>query len=113
MTNTPEHTIGSRLPTRIQGMTDEVFGPVRAPHGTPRHRLQVARSVAAYFCLVTTLVQIVVWLVIGVLTAHLDTPWWLWTTVPAAGVVLVLTAADRWHGWFTSAQASTPSSTHR
>lgn len=99
MNPTPETTQMSR----IQSLIDEVFGPVRTAPGTARYRLLLARSVLAYFGLVATLVQVVVWLMIGVISADLDTPWWLWTTVPAAFGVAVLTLADRWHGWFATA----------
>ena len=47
-------------------------------------RLLRARSVLASVGLLGTLVQIVIWLIAGVISADLDAPWWLWTTVPAA-----------------------------
>ena len=89
--------------SRIHSLVEEVFGPVRAEPGTARHRLLTARSVLAYVGLVSTLVQIVVWLMIAVITADPDSPWWLWTTVPAAVGVAALTLADRWRGWFATA----------
>lgn len=91
----------------IHALVDEVFGPVHAESGSARHRLLQARSVLAYVGLVGTLVQIVVWLMVGVITADLDAPWWLWTTVPAAIGVAVLTVADRWHGWFAGTDTHT------
>lgn len=101
MTTTSPHTVSSRL----HDLGEEVFGPVRAAHGTARRRLLIVRSALAYGGLITTLVQIVVWLMIGVLTAHLDAPWWLWTAVPAGAAVGVLTVVERWQGWWA---ASTP-----
>jgi len=100
--------------SRIQGLVDDVFGPVRAEPGSARRRLLVVRSVLAYVGVVSTLVQIVVWLMIGVIRTHLDGPWWLWTTVPAAAGVAVLTLADRWHSWFagTDAHGNTHGNTH-
>jgi NADH:ubiquinone oxidoreductase subunit 6 (subunit J) len=91
----------------IHALVDEVFGPVQAESGSARHRLLQVRSVLAYVGLVSTLVQIVVWLMVGVFTADLDGPWWLWTTVPAAAGVAFLTLADRWHGWFAGADTHT------
>lgn len=53
-------------------------------------------SVAAF----ATTVQVIVWLLIGVATTHLDSPWWLWTPVGALGVnaalVLVHHTRTRW-----------------
>jgi hypothetical protein len=88
---------------RIHTLGAEILGPVRAPQGTARRRILLARSAVAYGGLVMTLVQIVVWLMIGVLSGHLDTPWWLWTTVPAGVVVVGLTAVERWRAWWISA----------
>lgn len=93
----------SRSGSRIQGVLDDVFGPVLAPAGTVERRLLVARSVVAYLGLLTTLVQVVVWLSIGAVTGDLDSPWWLWTTVPAVAAVAAMTAARHWHRWWRSA----------
>ena len=96
---------------RIRSALDDVFGPVRARPGTTRHRLLLARSVLAYLGLVATLVQVVVWLMVGVFSGDLDTPWWLWTTVPAAVAVAALTAADGWSGWYAAPTRSTHTDT--
>ncbi len=101
-------TIGTTT-ARIHAVGEQVFGPVHAPRGTLERRILLARSAFAYAGLVTTLVQVVVWLTIGVLTGHLDSPWWLWTTVPAAGAVAGLTIADRWRTWWADASAARPS----
>ena len=90
--------------SRLRIAVEEIFGPVDAPPGTFERRVLLARSAVAYFGLVTTLVQVVVWLMIGLITTHLDTPWWLWTTVPAAGAVATLTAVQMWHRWWTPAR---------
>ncbi|MDT3444858.1 MULTISPECIES: hypothetical protein [unclassified Pseudofrankia] len=97
-----EHSPGSRL----HDLADEVFGPVRAPRGTLERKLLLVRSAFAYGGLIATLVQVVVWLTIGVITAHLDSPWWLWTAVPAAAVVGLLTLARRWQHWWGLAEAT-------
>ncbi len=89
--------------TRIQAAAERIFGPAQAPRGTLERRILLARSALAYLCLITTLVQVVVWLTIAVLTDHLDSPWWLWTTVPTATAVLGLSAADRWRTWWDTA----------
>jgi hypothetical protein len=96
MNTTTPHPTGSRL----QGLVEDLLGPVRAPRGTLQRRLLVARSVLAYGGIVLTLIQIVVWLMIGVISGRLDTPWWLWTTVPAAVGIVCLTVADRWRDWW-------------
>ncbi|GAB3860671.1 hypothetical protein GCM10028801_23860 [Nocardioides maradonensis] len=86
----------------IQSLGQELLGPVRAPRGSLRHRLLTARSVVTYAGLLLTLVQVVVWLLIGVFSGSLDTPWFLWTTVPAAALVAALTATAHWHRWWTA-----------
>ena len=93
---------------RIRSVGEQVFGPVCAPRGTLRRRILLARSFFAYGAVISTLVQLVVWLVIGVFTGHLDTPWWLWTTVPATAAVIGLTLADRWHAWWATASPTPP-----
>jgi hypothetical protein len=105
MNPTPIHT----PTTRIQAAVDEIFGPVHAPHGTPERRILLARSALAYACLIATLVQVVVWLTIAVLTGHLDSPWWLWTTIPTAAAVVGLSVADRWRTWWSTASVTRPS----
>ena len=94
---------------RIQAVGD-VFRPVGAPRGTVQRRILLTRSAFAYAGLITTLVQIVVWLTIGVVSGHLDTPWWLWTAVPAAVVVVGLTVVDRWRSWWSIAESTAPTS---
>ena len=102
MTTTPE----PRVLARIQSTGRQIFGPVDASPGTARRRILLARSAVAYGGLVVTLVQIVVWLMIAVLTTSIDSPWWLFTAVPAALAVGVLTLLDRWRT-ATSAQPAT------
>ena len=99
MQTTPENIHESH----IHALLEDVFGPVRPARGSARHRLLLARSILAYLGLLATLVQIVVWVMIGVITTHLDTPWWLWTAVPAALGVGALTLVDRWHDWYAAA----------
>ncbi|HJQ05088.1 MAG TPA: hypothetical protein VJ872_06570 [Nocardioides sp.] len=90
------------FPSRLHDLGAELLGPVRAPRGSLRHRVLTARSVVAYAGLLLTLVQVVVWLLIGVFSGSLDSPWFLWTTVPAATLVAILTAIAHWHRWWTS-----------
>ena len=98
--NSYESTSG---PSRLHHALDDVFGPVRAPRGSLERRLLLARSGVAYLGVVTTLVQVVVWLMIGVISGRLDSPWWLWSAVPAAAIVGLLTLAVRWQGWYADA----------
>jgi hypothetical protein len=102
-----------RLAARIRSAVDQVFGPVSASQGTAQRRLLLTRSVFAYFVLISTLVQIVVWLTIAIFRGHLDSPWWLLTALPGAALVGVLTLIDRWRIWWSSttpanAQDTTP-----
>jgi ABC-type microcin C transport system permease subunit YejE len=90
---------------RSRPLLEEIFGPVDPAADVLERRLLVARSVVAYLGLVLTLVQVVVWLMIGLVTTHLDSPWWLWTTAPAAAAVAGLTAVQHWHRWWTQAHA--------
>ena len=71
-----------------------------AATGTVERRVLLVRSAVAYVGLVTTMVQVVVWLMIALMTNHLDSPWWLWTTVPAVAAVAALTLVRRWHRWW-------------
>jgi membrane protein implicated in regulation of membrane protease activity len=91
MTSSPEPTIGSR----IRALGEEILGPVPAPRGSVSRRILLVRSAFAYGGLVATLVQVVIWLMISVFAAHVDSPWWLWTAVPAAVAVAALTLAER------------------
>jgi hypothetical protein len=90
---------------RSRPLLEEIFGPVEAAADPLERRLLVARSVIAYLGLVLTLVQIVVWLMIGLVSTHLDSPWWLWTTAPAVAAVVALTVMQRWHSWWTRAHS--------
>lgn len=93
------------MPTHDHGRPRPIaslFGPVSAPHGSPERRLLLARSVLVYLGTFLALVQVVVWLVIGLLTDGLDTPWWLWTTVPTIVGVVGLSLGVHWHTWWTA-----------
>jgi hypothetical protein len=89
---------------RSRPLLEEIFGPVEPSGDAVERRLLVARSAVAYLGVVLTLVQVVIWLMIALVTTHLDTPWWLWTTAPALAAVAALTALQRWHGWWTRAR---------
>ena len=92
-TNPSLDTIG----TRIGAFVDDVLNP-QGPPGAPPARLLRIRQVAAVAGALATLVQIVIWLMIAVLSGDLDAPWWLTTAVPVAALVGILTAADRMSG---------------
>jgi hypothetical protein len=81
---------------------EEVFGPVEALADPFEHRLAVARSAIGYAGLLATLVQVVVWLLIALVSGHLDAPWWLWTTGPAVAALAALSLVRRWHRWYVS-----------
>ena len=98
--HTAQHPVPRRPGPGRRSLLEEVFGPVEAPAGTLARRLLQARSAIAYLGLVATLVQVVVWLMIALISTHLDSPWWLWTTIPAAVVVGGLSVVRRWHGWW-------------
>ena len=96
-TNPSFDTIGTRIGTRIGAFVDDVVNPQRPRGGSPRRLLRV-RQVAAVGGALATLVQIVIWLMIAVISGDLDSPWWLTTAVPVAILVGILTAADRVSG---------------
>ena len=56
------------------------------PAGAPTDWLRFARWGAAAFTALTTAVQLIVWLMICVVTRSIESPWWLWSTVP--GVIV-------------------------
>ena len=56
------------------------------PAGAPTDWLVFARWAAAAFTALTTAVQLIVWLMICVVTQSIESPWWLWSTVP--GVIV-------------------------
>jgi hypothetical protein len=72
-----------------------LFGPVNAPDRSTRQRLLQARRVCAAVGALATLLQVVVWLLIAVVTGRVDSPWWLWTAAPAALLTLSLGLTDR------------------
>jgi hypothetical protein len=60
------------------------------PAGAPTDWLRFARWAAAAFTALTTAVQLIVWLMIGVVSTSIDSPWWLWSTVPGVLVTAFL-----------------------
>lgn len=58
--------------------------------GAPPAGLLLARRIVTLAWLVLTAAQIVVWLLVCVLGREMDGPWWLWSSVPGAVVVLAL-----------------------
>ena len=68
---------------RIGAVAKRVFWPVGGSGA-----LRSVRRAIGVFNIIATLVQIVVWLLISVATRHLDSPWWLFTTV-GLGVISI------------------------
>jgi hypothetical protein len=56
----------------------------------PPRGLTTALGAASAVWLITTVLQIVVWLTLALATAHLDTPWWLYSGVGGGMIVGVL-----------------------
>jgi hypothetical protein len=56
------------------------------PAEAPTDWLRFARWGAAAFTVLTTGVQLIVWLMICVVTQSIESPWWLWSTVPGLAV---------------------------
>jgi uncharacterized protein DUF1707 len=56
----------------------------------PPRGLTTALGAASAVWLVTTALQVVVWLTMALATAHLDTPWWLYSAVGGGMIVGVL-----------------------
>jgi hypothetical protein len=75
----------------------EVLRPADAHHTRIRQRIHVVRRVVAVMGTLATVVSLVVWLMIAVLGAGLDRPWWLWAVPPTLLAVGALTVADRVH----------------
>jgi len=60
------------------------------PAGAPTDWLRFARWGAAAFTALTTSVQLIVWLMICVVTQSIESPWWLWSTIPGVIVTAFL-----------------------
>ena len=63
---------------------------MRVAAGQPTRRndwLATTRWAASVITVLATVVQLVVWLMICVISQSAEAPWWLWTTVP--GVVVI------------------------
>ena len=60
------------------------------PPGAPTDWLHTARWGAAALTVLTTGVQLIVWLMICVVTQSIESPWWLWSTVPGVIVTAFL-----------------------
>ena len=61
-----------------------------APAGAPNDWLHTARWGAAALTALTTGVQLIVWAMICVVTQSIESPWWLWSTVPGVIVTAFL-----------------------
>jgi hypothetical protein len=59
---------------------------MRSDAEAPADGLRTARWAAGALTVVLTAVQLVVWLMISIISKSVDTPWWLWSTIP--GVVV-------------------------
>jgi hypothetical protein len=54
----------------------------RTDPDAPNDGLRTARWAAGALTVVLTAVQLVVWLMISIISKSVDTPWWLWSTIP-------------------------------
>jgi hypothetical protein len=79
-----DHTSPS-LTTTLSRAPDPTGG-----HHRPGRGIRRARWIAAVIWLSATGVQLAVWAAICVATVSVDPPWWLWTFLPGAAVVGVL-----------------------
>jgi hypothetical protein len=86
-----------RVAARVRAAQAEIWSPSGAPAGTVADRLHVARQLTLGIAGLATLVQVIIWLIIGINTGHLDAPWWLWSL--ATGIVggVVLTGVAYLH----------------
>src|ERR1044072_178488 len=88
-TNQPEPK-----PPRVVDFIVDVFAPSRTAPNVIQKRLLRIRQAIATVGLLATLVQVVIWLMIAVLSRHLDFPWWTFTAVPAVIAIGTLTAIE-------------------
>lgn len=83
----------SRPPFRT--LVTDIVRPDRHDLDPTSRRLLLARQIVSLAGAAVTLVQVIIWLMIAVLGGGLREPWWLWTAIPAAIAVGVLTAVER------------------
>lgn len=83
------------FPSRLTGFGRELFAPVTAPRNSAHRTLLVARQTTALLGVFATVVQVIVWLMIGVIGGDLDSPWWLWTVAASVLLVAGFTMAHR------------------
>lgn len=76
-------------------LVTDVVRPVRRDIDPTSRRRLVARQIVVLAGAAVTLVQVIVWLMIAILGGGLRAPWWLWTAVPVAIAVGVLTGIER------------------
>ncbi|ADD39896.1 hypothetical protein [Stackebrandtia nassauensis] len=81
--------------SRLTSFGREIFAPVTAPPKSPQRSLLVARQATALLGIFGTVVQVIVWLMIGVIGGDLDAPWWLWTVAASTLLVAGFTMAHR------------------
>lgn len=74
---------------RLNAFAKRVFWPVGGT-GT----LRAVRRAVNLLNVIGSLVQVVVWLLISVFTRHLDSPWWLFTTVGLGVIAICLWIVD-------------------
>lgn len=85
----------NRFLSRLTAAGAEIFAPVTAPRKSIHRTLLVARQATALLGVFGTVLQLVVWLMIGVIGGDLHGPWWLWTAAAAALFVAGFTLAHR------------------
>lgn len=95
----PANTISpiDRVATAVRAANAAIWSQSTAPAGTLADRLHLARQLTVGIAGLATLVQIIIWLIIGITTGHLDAPWWLWTLATGAVGCVALTGVMRVH----------------
>ncbi|MGP3775669.1 hypothetical protein ACTWJ8_33100 [Streptomyces sp. SDT5-1] len=74
---------------------------------TDRRSTSRARFVITTIAAFATAVQLIVWLLIGIFSARLDGPWWLWTPASALLVDAALLSVDHVrHQWSRTGRES-------
>ncbi|HZE38458.1 MAG TPA: hypothetical protein VE172_06555 [Stackebrandtia sp.] len=94
-TYTPRQGQPTRFLPRLSAGIREVFTPTLGEGAPLRNTILKLRQAVALLGVFATVVQIVVWLMIGVIGGDLDVPWWLWSALFTALAVGGFTVAHR------------------
>lgn len=78
---------------------NDIYQALRGLDGAPPEGLRTALRVTTAVWLLTTVVQLTVWLAIATVGGNLDAPWWLYSTAVGGVIVgLVWAANEAGHG---------------